>query len=60
MGQNYTPLIPTATEKQPKPKNQTVPQPKDGMGKIQCNPSPQRIKKRGVPTDSRLPHFNLS
>jgi hypothetical protein len=37
--------IPTATEKQPKPKNQTGSQSKRGTGKIQRTPSPQKQKK---------------
>jgi hypothetical protein len=45
MGSNSTPPIPKQSEKQPKPKNQTVPQPKHGMGKNQCNPSPTKNKK---------------
>ena len=35
---NLTLPILTATEKQPKPKNQTPPQPKDGMGTLLEHP----------------------
>jgi hypothetical protein len=35
IGQKTTLLIPTQTEKQPKPKNKPPPQPPDGMGKLQ-------------------------
>jgi len=45
MGQKTPRLIPAQTRKQPKPKNQTPPQPNSGMGKLQRNPSPQRNKK---------------
>jgi hypothetical protein len=48
MGKECTFPIPTATEKQPKPKKQTAPQPEHGMGTLRRNPSPQR-NKNGKP-----------
>jgi hypothetical protein len=44
MGKDSTFPILTAAEKQPKPKKQTPPQPKDGMGKLRNHPSPQKEK----------------
>jgi len=38
-GNNITFPIPTATGKQPKPKNQTPSQPKDGLGQLTQPPS---------------------
>jgi hypothetical protein len=39
---------PTAAAKQPKPKNQTAPKPKHGMGTHSNHPSSQREKDEGV------------
>jgi hypothetical protein len=45
VGENSTFPIPTATKKQPKPKNQTAPQPERGMGTLRRNPPPQKEKQ---------------
>lgn len=46
MGRKFTYPIPIASRKQPKQKNQTFPQLKDGMGQLCKDPSQQRKKNQ--------------
>jgi hypothetical protein len=52
MGQIFTPPIPTATKKLPKPKNQTAPQPKDRMVKLLAIP-PHKENRTKIDSSSK-------
>jgi hypothetical protein len=59
MGKSYTFPTPTATKKSPKPKNQTAPQPKHGMGTLRKHPPHKERKNKIRPNKKKALSLRL-